>query len=111
MIRRPSPGSAGQETVGIGRLTVLEGTTKGAVYNLTKRVTTIGEAKNAEIRIKGLFAPKVAALINRTAAGYVLSPSPGEMQPLINGKAAETAVPLQNLDIIEVIDLKLQFTV
>ncbi|MDT8422257.1 MAG: FHA domain-containing protein [Desulfuromonadales bacterium] len=111
MIRSATKDPAQNRMSGTGLLTIIEGESKGVKYPLTKRVTNIGAAENAEIRIKGLFAPKVAAMINRTAAGYVLTPLPKELQPLLNGKAIETATQLQHLDIIQVINLKLQFSV
>jgi hypothetical protein len=109
MLRRPAV-NAGRGGTGIGVLTVMEGATVGAEYQLSKRVTTIGETANAEIRLKGLFAPKVAALINRTGAGYLLNPSPGEIPPLINGKVIEAAVLLQEHDVVEIVNLKLRFS-
>lgn len=93
----------------IGGFTVLEGRTDHTEYELTKRLTTIGKADNAEIKLKGFFAPKIAALVNRTRDGYVIGPAVGEKVPLVNGTAIDAPTRLNNLDIVEVGNLKLQF--
>lgn len=93
----------------VGGFTVIEGSTDRREYELLKRVTTIGKADSAEIKIKGLFAPKIAALVNRTRDGYYLSPASGEKHPVVNGKYIASAVLLKNLDMVEVAGLKLQF--
>lgn len=104
-----APGSSDIST-GIGLLTVLAGAAEHPHFELKKRLTTFGKGEGAEIRIKGFFAPKVAALINRTAAGYVLNPVQGEKPPLLNGKAIESGVLLKNLDILKVANLQLRFS-
>ncbi len=95
----------------LGGFTVIDGSTDKPEYELVKRVTTIGKAETAEIKLKGLFAPKIAALVNRTKDGYVINPAGGEKQPVINGKPIAVPYLLKNLDFVEVGNLKLQFYV
>lgn len=104
----PHPAIAPKAEI-VGGFTVIEGSTDQREYELLQRVTTIGKADSAEIKLKGLFAPKVAALVNRTRDGYYLSPASGEKHPVVNGKYIAAAVLLKNLDLVEVAGLKLQF--
>lgn len=93
----------------LGAFTVIEGRAERKEYELRSRVTTIGKSDTAEIRLKGFFAPKIAALVNRTKDGYYLNPAGGGKRPLINGRQIESACLLKNLDFVEVGNLKLQF--
>ena len=43
--------------------------------NINKPRTIIGKSKNADIKLTGLFAPSVAATIERQGSGYELVPS------------------------------------
>ena len=54
-------------------------------YLLEKQKTVIGRAKNADIRIRGLFAPRVRVEIVRTGDDYVLR-SNGRGRIRINGE-------------------------
>ncbi|HAD03744.1 MAG: hypothetical protein A2005_11905 [Desulfuromonadales bacterium GWC2_61_20] len=104
----PLPAAAQKPEI-VGGFTVIAGSTDKREYELLKRVTTIGKADSAEIKLKGLFAPKIAALVNRTRDGYYLSPASGEKHPVVNNKYIASAVLLKNLDLVEVAGLKLQF--
>lgn len=93
----------------VGRLTVIDGKSDIMEYLLEKRVISIGKADTAEIKLKGFFAPKVAAVINRTREGYFITPAAGE-KTLINGRPITGAYLLKSLDIVEAGSLKLQFS-
>ncbi len=103
-----SPVQAAVERV--GKLTVLDGSADAADYLLEKKIITIGKSDTAEIRLKGFFAPKVAAVINRTREGYFITPAAGERKLLVNGRPVTAACPLKQLDIVEAGSLKLQFS-
>lgn len=49
----------------LGGFIVIEGSTERRDYLPKERVTTIGKEGRAGIHLKGFFAPKVAALVNR----------------------------------------------
>src|SRR5581483_4326383 len=49
----------------IGTLTVLHGKTDQNEYILTGKLCMIGKSEMATVKLKGWFAPKVAAIINR----------------------------------------------
>jgi pSer/pThr/pTyr-binding forkhead associated (FHA) protein len=93
----------------IGCFTVIDGPTDKTEYELTDKLTTIGKIQTAGIRLKGIFAPKIAAYINRTAEGYFVSPSSSGKKPILNGKTIEGKSELKDADILEVGKVKLQF--
>ncbi|MEO5357945.1 MAG: FHA domain-containing protein [Nitrospirae bacterium YQR-1] len=92
-----------------GGFIVIEGSTEKTEYDLTDRITTIGKDSSAGIKLKGLFAPKIAALVNRRKDGYTVSSSTGGKGIKVNGKEVEGQHKLQEGDIVEVSGLKLQF--
>jgi pSer/pThr/pTyr-binding forkhead associated (FHA) protein len=92
-----------------GGFMVIEGSTEKSEYDLTDRITTIGKDSSAGIKLKGLFAPKIAALVNRRKDGYTVSSSTGGKGIKVNGKEVEGQHKLQEGDIVEVSGLKLQF--
>jgi len=49
----------------LGGFIVIEGSTEKRDYLLKERITTIGKEDGAGIHLKGFFAPRVAALVNR----------------------------------------------
>jgi pSer/pThr/pTyr-binding forkhead associated (FHA) protein len=93
----------------LGRFTVLDGSADQSEFRLERRITTIGKADGAEIRLKGFFAPKIAAVVNRTREGYSITPAGGERKVLVNGRPVGSATPLRHLDLVEVASLRLQF--
>ena len=54
-------------------------------YDLTQRITSIGKESSAKIRLRGFFAPKFAAFVNRGEEGYFISPASGK-ELRINGE-------------------------
>ncbi|MDP2278157.1 MAG: FHA domain-containing protein, partial [Nitrospirota bacterium] len=94
--------AAGQAGLGekIGGFTIIEGNTDKREYELAGRLTTIGKSDTAGIKLKGLFAPKVAALINRTKSGYFISPSESSKKLKINGTVVEGRQELKDGDIV-----------
>lgn len=94
----------------LGGFYVLEGSTELRDYELKERVSSIGKASGSAIRLKGFFAPKVAALVNRRKEGYFITPS-GDKPLRINGKGLNRRYDLKDGDIVEVASIKLQFYV
>jgi pSer/pThr/pTyr-binding forkhead associated (FHA) protein len=92
----------------VGRLVVLEGSTDQKEYDLTERVTSIGKDSSAKIRLKGFFAPKFAAFVNRSKEGYFISPASGK-EIKINEDVISTRYKLQDGDIVQVAGLKMHF--
>jgi len=94
----------------LGGFIVIEGSTEKRDYLLKERVTTIGKEDGAGIHLKGFFAPKVAALINRRRDGYFITPAGGKTLK-VNGQKVDHKYDLKDGDIIEAGGLKLQYYV
>lgn len=106
----PSGGAAAVQSGGaLGVLLVIEGDSSQKEYELKGRLTTIGKAESANIKLKGFLTPKTAALINRAAEGYYLSPPTEGSKAKINGNPLKERVALKDGDQIELYGLKLQF--
>jgi pSer/pThr/pTyr-binding forkhead associated (FHA) protein len=94
----------------LGGFIVVEGSTEQKDYELKERVSAIGKEDGSVIKLKGFFAPKVAALVNRRKEGYFITPSGGK-DLKVNGKGIDHRYDLKDGDIVEVAGLKLQFYV
>ncbi|MBF0369763.1 MAG: FHA domain-containing protein [Magnetococcales bacterium] len=55
-------------------LAVVKGDLSRTKYHLTNSVTSIGKDDNAEIRLTGLFTPRLVGVIHRRKEGYFLAP-------------------------------------
>ncbi len=77
---------------------------------LKHKVTKIGKEAGSDIQIKGWKIGNTAATISRTRDGYFFSYVNGWAKPRINDKkAAKKPQKLNELDIIQIGPLKLQF--
>jgi len=94
----------------LGGFVIIEGSTDKQDYLLKERVTTIGKDSSSGIKLKGFFAPKVAALINRRKEGYFITPSGGTGLK-VNSEEIDKRYDLKDGDIVEVGGLKMQFYV
>jgi pSer/pThr/pTyr-binding forkhead associated (FHA) protein len=92
----------------MGRFTILEGGTDQKEYDLTERMTSIGKESSARIRLKGFFAPKFAAFVNRSKEGYFISAASGK-ELRVNGEVVSGRYRLQDGDIIQVAGIKMNF--
>lgn len=92
----------------LGGFLVIEGSTDQKDYELKERVSAIGKEDGSAIKLKGFFAPKLAALVNRRKEGYFITPSSGKDMK-VNGKEIGQRYDLKDGDIVEVGNLKLQF--
>ena len=92
----------------LGGFLVVEGSTDQKEYELKERVSAIGKEDGSVIKLKGFFAPKLAALVNRRKEGYFITPSGGK-NLRVNGKEIDHRYDLKESDIVEVGNLKLQF--
>ena len=93
----------------LGGFIIIEGATDKKEYDIKDRIATIGKDDNALIKLKGFFAPKVAALVNRKKEGYTITSSTGGKGLKINGHEVEGQQKLKEGDMVEVVGLKMQF--
>jgi pSer/pThr/pTyr-binding forkhead associated (FHA) protein len=68
---------------------------------LDKDETLIGKSRDAEIRLKGLFAPRISLKITRSGDDYVIQQVAGKHKLSINGEEMEEKV-LEEEDLISV---------
>ena len=93
----------------VGCLTVLSGKTDRTEYLLSGKLSMIGKSAMASVKLKGWFAPAVAAVINKREASYQIAPS-GKGGAKINGQALAGPQDLREGDLLEIGGVKLQFT-
>jgi pSer/pThr/pTyr-binding forkhead associated (FHA) protein len=100
------PKSRIQEAVGV--LTYLSG--GNGQVNIVRRITTIGKDPSSDIVVKGLLVDPTAATIKKELDGCYLSYISGLAKPKLNEKLVTKATLLQDLDIIEIGSVRLQFS-
>ncbi len=97
-----APGRARVPTV-----VVLSGRTDRKEYVLTDRLTVIGKSNLATIKLRGWFAPAMAAQIHKHDDGYFLGR--GDRIPRINGEPISRPARLNDGDLIQVGRVRLNF--
>jgi pSer/pThr/pTyr-binding forkhead associated (FHA) protein len=93
--------------VRVPTLVVLAGRTDRKEYVLTDRLTVIGKSNLASIKLRGWFAPAMAAQIHKHDDGYFLGR--GDRIPRINGEPISHPTRLSDGDLIEVGRVRLNF--
>jgi hypothetical protein len=89
-------------------LVVRKGRTSQREYTLSDKLTVIGKSAMATIKLKGWFAPKVAAQINRREDhSYYIGGA--DKIPSLNGEPITHPAKLTSGDIIEVAGIRLEF--
>lgn len=108
----PTPPSADpdaskpQETVGL--LRVIEGKLDQPEYQLTGLLTYIGKSETAAIKVKGMFAPDIAALISKRPNSYMIT-AVKDGYPKVNGQTLSGQIELKDGDLIEIGGIKFLF--
>jgi predicted component of type VI protein secretion system len=92
-----------------GILTVIEGKTDQPSYTLASKMTVIGKSDMASIKLKGFFAPHMAALINKRDSKYFVAASEAKIKVKINGQEIAGQKELEEGAIIEVAGVKMTF--
>jgi pSer/pThr/pTyr-binding forkhead associated (FHA) protein len=92
----------------IGTLTILDGKTDAQHYVVGK-MCVIGKSDMASIKLKGFFAPTMAALINKREMKYYIAASEAKIKVRINGQEIIGQKELSEGDIVEVAGVKLTF--
>ncbi|MGD1211997.1 MAG: FHA domain-containing protein [Candidatus Acidiferrales bacterium] len=89
-------------------LVVRRGKTDQREYTLNDKLTVIGKSAMATVKLKGWFAPKVAAQINRREDNsYYIGAA--DKVPSVNGQPIVHPTKLSSGDIIDVAGIELQF--
>lgn len=104
---QPTPAAAkGLEK--IGGLRIIEGAVDQVDFVLTENSTYIGKSDRVSIKIKGMMAPEVAAMVSRKPNGYFLV-AIKDGYPKVNGMSVQGERLLNEGDVIEVGSTKMQF--
>jgi pSer/pThr/pTyr-binding forkhead associated (FHA) protein len=98
-LQRPADGS--------GQLTYINGG-RGRI-SLAGSLIKIGKDPTCEVVVKGWWVGWTAATISRRPDGYHLSYAGGWSKPKVNDRPVKTSVRLQDLDVIDIGSVKLQF--
>lgn len=93
----------------VGTLTVLSGKTDEKQYVLTSKMSVIGKSDMASIKLKGWFAPKMAALVSKRENGYFIAASEKNIKVIINGEEIAGQRVLADGDVVEVAGVKMTF--
>jgi predicted component of type VI protein secretion system len=89
-------------------LVVRSGRTDQTEYMLNDKLTVIGKSAMATVKLKGWFAPKAAAQINRREdRSYYIGAA--DKVPSVNGNPIGQPTQLSSGDIIEVAGIRLEF--
>lgn len=96
----------------VGTLTVIDGKTDEKQYTLTGKLTVIGKSDMATIKLKGWFAPNVAAIITRRDAGYQIASQDKGAKVKVSGADVPSGGhhDLAEGDTVEVSGVKMTFT-
>jgi predicted component of type VI protein secretion system len=94
----------------IGMLQVMDGKTDQHQYVLSGKLTVIGKSDMASIKLKGWFAPKVAAVINKRDGKYFIAASEKDVKVKVDGQEIAGQKELNEGNVIEVAGVKLSFT-
>ncbi len=92
-----------------GVLTIMAGKTEQNRYVLSSKLTVIGKSDMASIKLKGWFAPKVAAVINRRDNKYFIAASEKDIKVKINEAEIAGQKELSEGDMVEVAGVKATF--
>jgi len=92
----------------IPTLVVKKGRTDQSEYSLTDKLTVIGKSAMATVKLKGWFAPKAAAQINRREDNsYYIGAA--DKTPSVNGQPIGHPMKLSPGDLISVAGIELEF--
>jgi pSer/pThr/pTyr-binding forkhead associated (FHA) protein len=94
--------------VKIATLVVRSGKTDKSEYTLSDKLAVVGKSSMATVKLKGWFAPKAAAQINRREDNcYYIGAA--DRVPTVNGQPVIHPTKLSQGDIIEVAGIQLEF--
>jgi hypothetical protein len=94
----------------VGVLSVMVGKTDQSQYILSGKLTVIGKSDMASIKLKGWFAPKVAAVINHRDGKYFIAASEKDVKVKVDGMEIAGPKELNEGNTIEVAGVKLSFS-
>ncbi|MGZ4812356.1 MAG: FHA domain-containing protein [Terriglobales bacterium] len=97
-----------KERTGVFR--ILAGKTDQSEYVLAGKLTVVGKSDMASIRLKGWFAPKVAAVINHREGKYYIAASEKKYKVKINDELIAGQHELKDGDMVEIAGVSMSFS-
>jgi len=107
--KMPAAAAAAPAKERTGTLLIMAGKTDQSQYTLTGKLSVIGKSDMASIKLKGWFAPKVAAVINRRDGKYYVAASERDIKVKVNSAEVSGQHELGEGDVIEVSGVKATF--
>jgi pSer/pThr/pTyr-binding forkhead associated (FHA) protein len=104
----PTPHTESKKKEPVGVLIYLAG--GSGQIKLTRKITTIGKHPTSDIVAKGLLIDPTAVTINKRPDGFCLNYIGGLPKPRVNNKTVKKSTILNDLDIIEIGSIRLQFS-
>ncbi len=93
----------------LGGFKIIRGSLDRVDYKLRDKSTSIGKDKNAGIRIRSLFIPGIAAMVDRNEDGYYINPVSSKKVVQLNGETVSEQYKLNNGDTIKIAGTEMQF--
>lgn len=97
-----------KERTGVFR--ILAGKTDQSEYVLAGKLTVVGKSDMASIRLKGWFAPKVAAVINHREGKYYIAASEKKYKVKINDALIAGQHELKDGDVVAIAGVSMSFS-
>jgi sulfur carrier protein ThiS len=110
LLKQPQEARAVADRVTVAHLKVISGRTDQRDYVLTSQLTLIGKSEMANVRLRGWFKPKNAAVISRRKDSYYVGIGSHRVAVKLNGAVISGQQPLSDGDMIEVAGVKLAFS-
>jgi pSer/pThr/pTyr-binding forkhead associated (FHA) protein len=109
MLKQTEEVKAVADRVTVAHLRVVSGKTDQADYVLTSQLTLVGKSSMANVRLRGWFKPKAAAVITRRKDAYFVGIASNRVTVKVNGTPISGQRSLASGDVIEVAGVKLTF--
>jgi len=110
LLKQPGEARAVANRVNVAHVRILSGKTDQAEYVLTSQLTLIGKSDMANIRLRGWFKPKSAAVITRRKDSYFVGIASDRVSVKLNGLVITGQQALSDGDMIEVAGVRFSFS-
>jgi len=110
LLKQPEEAKVVAKRIQVAHVRVINGKTDQADYILTSQLTLIGKSDMANIRLRGWFKPKSAAVITRRRDGYFVGIASNRVTVKLNGALIHGQQSLSDGDTIEVAGVRFSFS-
>ncbi len=110
LLKQPAEARAVANRIQVAHVRILSGKTDQPEYVLTSQLTLIGKSDMANIRLRGWFKPKSAAVITRRKDSYFVGIASNRVPVKLNGAIINGQQSLSDGDTIEVAGVRFSFS-